>query len=175
MSIFYQDDYITVNLEDLGDTWQLDGIVIGNGQQNLILQMPAGSIDCSNVSIFDPTVEELEAWMKQTDDPIAPLYQNQDSKVVKAIVRKVTRQLDQAVVWKCYQRDNYTCVYCSTTGVPLTYDHYLAQAYGGPTTLENGRTSCRKCNKLKGHLTIKEWKELAKKKGLYDGESLVFP
>ena len=36
--------------------------------------------------------------------------------------------------------------------------------------MENGRTSCRPCNKAKGHMTIDEWKAYAEKHGLNDGE-----
>lgn len=168
MTAFYEGGF-TINPEDLGDTWLLEGIMIGNGHNSLLMKLSNDVPDDINMETFKPTVEELEAWIKQTDDPIAPLYKDGDGKVVKAVVRKVTRQIDQAIVWKCYERDHYTCVYCGATGIPLTYDHYLAQAYGGQTTLENGRTSCRRCNKAKGHMTIAEWCAYAKSKNLKDG------
>ena len=176
MGTFYEGSRFSIDLEDLGDTWQLSGIVIGNGHDNLIMVTPDGIIDRGNflyAEIWEPTILELEAWLKQSDDPVMKLYHDEDSKIVKAVVRKATRQLDQGVVWACYARDNYTCVYCGTSGVPLTYDHYLAQAFGGQTTMENGRTSCRKCNKLKGHMTITQWKSYAKMKGLNDGEQIT--
>lgn len=89
---------------------------------------------------------------------------------MKAVVRKAERQIDEAIKWAVYKRDNYTCVYCGISGIPMTVDHYLAQALGGITTPDNLKTSCRKCNKLKANKTIAEWKKCAAKKGLQDGE-----
>lgn len=170
MGVFYDSPELRINTEDLGDTWLLEGIVIGNGHNSLLMQFSNDAPShATPISMWQPSVEELEAWIKQTDDPIAPLYKDGDSKIIKAVVRKTTRQIDQAIVWKCYARDGYTCVYCGATGLPLTYDHYLAQAYGGQTTLENGRTSCRRCNKAKGHMTIAEWCAYCLTHGLKDG------
>lgn len=171
---FYEGNAFRVMTSDLGDTWLMEGIVIGNGHNSLLMQLsndaPGSPVD---MEIFRPTVEQLDNWMKNSDDPIAPLYQDGDGKVIKAIVRKATRQVDQNIAWACYARDNYTCCYCGRSGVPLTYDHYLAQAFGGPTTLENGRSSCRRCNKAKGHMTIDEWKAYALSKGLNDGSTIT--
>ena len=174
MPVFYQDEDVTIDLNELGDTWKLDGIVIGNGHSTLVMQFPESTgIALNHIAVWEPTVEDLERWLKQSDDPVAPLYEGRNSTVVKAVVRKATRQLDQMVAWACYERDAYTCVYCGTSGVPLTYDHYLAQALGGQTTMEHGRTSCRPCNKRKGHMTIKQWKSYAAQKGLNDGEQIT--
>lgn len=172
--MFYEGENFNIEVEDLGDTYQLEGIVIGNGHNALVMAMPDAPTQGLGPApeYWRPTVLQLEAWLKQSDDPVAKLYRDQDSMVVKAVVRKASRQLDQAVVWKVYQRDNYTCVYCGNTGVPLTYDHFLAQAFGGQTTIDNGRTSCRPCNKAKGHMTIDQWKEYAAKKGLNDGSTI---
>lgn len=177
--MFYQGKNFTVEVDDLGDTFQLEGIVIGNGHDSLTMLLPDAPPYYTRPDkgmhyqeFWYPTVPQLEAWLKQSDDPVAKLYHDQDSMVVKAVVRKASRQLDQAVAWAVYHRDNYTCVYCGKTGVPLTYDHYLAQAFGGQTTMENGRTSCRPCNKAKGHMTIEQWTEYAAKKGLNDGSTI---
>lgn len=170
---FYSDPQFTIELEDLGDTWRMEGIVIGDGKRQLTMLMPDGPGGDPFATYWRPTVADYEAWLKQSDDPVMKLYHDGDSKIVKAVVRKATRQVDQLVAWSCYARDNYTCVYCGTTGVPLTYDHYLAQAYGGQTTMENGRTSCRPCNKKKGHMSIGEWKLYAAQKGLRDGEHIT--
>lgn len=152
--------------EEVGDLWQIEGVIYGNGHTSVALELPFAPPQ-AEVEFTKPTDEQWQAFLKQTDDPVTPIG--------KAFVRKVTRQLDQSIVWRCYARDNYTCVYCGKTGVPLTYDHFLAQKYGGETTMENGRTSCRPCNKAKGHMTVAQWKEYAKKKSLYDGEVLSFP
>lgn len=152
---------IELTTEEVGDTWQLAGVLYDNGHEVMELALPFSDIANLPVVYTEPTETEWQAFLKQTDDPVTPIG--------KAFVRKATRQLDQAVVWKCYQRDNYTCVYCGSTGVPLTYDHFLAQKFGGETTIANGRTSCRPCNKKKGHMTIAEWQRYTAKNGLKDG------
>lgn len=153
--------------EEVGDTWQLEGVVYGNGQESILMALPfdPAVVDAKHISIVRPTDEQWHEFLKQTDDPVTPIG--------KAFVRKTTRQLDQSIVWRCYARDNFTCVYCGAKGVPFTYDHYLAQKYGGETTMENGRTSCRPCNKKKGHMTIDAWKQFAAEKGLNNGETIA--
>lgn len=149
--------------EEIGDTWQFEGMVLGKGDIRLVLMFP-GENPTKTAHYFHPSIEEWQHLIKQSDDPVTP--------VGDVLVRKSTYQLDQSVVWACYYRDNYTCVYCGAKGVKLTYDHFLAQKYGGKTTIENGRTSCRPCNKRKGHMTIEEWKKYAEANGLNDGEVL---
>lgn len=146
--------------EQVGDTFQLDAVVYSDGKQHVGLVLP-GQPNVGSFLWVYPTAEEWEAFLHQADDPISPIG--------KAFVRKATRQIDQTIAWACYARDNYTCVYCGATGVPLTYDHYLAQKYGGLTTMENGRASCRPCNKTKGHMTIAEWCGYCSKHGLNNG------
>lgn len=174
--MFFRGTNFSIEMDDLGDTWQLEGVVIGNGHDSLTMLMPDAPdwyLEPESgehyTAVWQPDIVAFEEWLKQSDDPVAKLYHDQDHKVVKAVIRKATRQVDQMVAWACYARDNYTCVYCGNSGVPLTYDHYLAQAYGGKTTMENGRTSCRPCNKAKGHMTIAEWQTYAAEKGLNDG------
>jgi hypothetical protein len=163
---------LNIKIEDLGDTWKLEGIVIGNGHDALTMLMPEATLTPGRSMIWQPTVEDLEAWLKQSDDPVTTIA-DRSNPIGYAVVRKASRQLDQGVAWACYARDNYTCVYCGKSGIPLTYDHYLAQKFGGQTTMGNGRTSCRKCNKMKGHMTIDEWKAFTAKKGLNNGETIT--
>jgi hypothetical protein len=150
--------------EEIGDTWQLSGVLYDNGKEviGMVLPFIGHTIDGLHLHNVYPSDEEWTAFLKQTDDPVTP--------VGKAFVRKATRQIDQSIVWRCYFRDNYTCRYCGKRGVMLTYDHYLAQKFGGQTTMDNGRTSCRPCNKRKGHMTIDQWKAYALKNGLQTGE-----
>lgn len=151
-------------LEVYGDTMRIEGILVGNGGGKSVVFVLPGEPAPAVPTTHQFTIEEAEAWLAQTDDPTSPIFDG-DTGIVKAIVRKATRQVDQNVAWACYARDGYTCRYCGVTGVPLTYDHYLAQAFGGKTTMENGRTACRPCNKLKGHMTIEEWADFQKARG----------
>jgi hypothetical protein len=165
---WYADEEFSIELDDIGDSWQLEAITIGNGQHSLALELP-WAVSNEEAALWSPTTDEWEAWLKQSDNPTEKLLD--ENGLVKAIIRKAERQVDQAVVWKVYHRDNYTCRYCGTTGVPLTYDHYHPQALGGQTTVENGRASCRRCNKLKAHASIEQWKAIAAKKGLNAAET----
>lgn len=169
--MFYKGAEFSIALEELGDTWQLEGIVIGDGKRQLCMFLPDAPSSQFINHYWTPTIEELEAWLKQSDDPVTKIA-DKSNPLGYAVVRKGTRQLDQAVAWACYKRDNYTCVYCGASGVPLTYDHFLAQLFGGQTTLENGRTCCRPCNKRKGHMTVDEWTEYAEQKGLNNGAKI---
>jgi len=53
-------------------------------------------------------------------------------------------------------RDRYA--YCQTSeansGIPMTIDHIIPIAVGGPTTLDNLCLACRSCNEAKGKRTI---------------------
>jgi hypothetical protein len=63
-----------------------------------------------------------------------------------------------------YKRDNYECVYCSSTK-NLTLDHVVPQSKGGKGGWENLVTACRACNGEKADLTLEEYgKEIPKPK-----------
>jgi len=54
--------------------------------------------------------------------------------------------------------DDRRCVYCHTTeantGQPMTVDHIVPEAQGGPTTFDNLCFACRQCNEFKGAATM---------------------
>ncbi len=152
-----------------GDTISLEGVILRDfdslAEYHLYFPQSVGDtqhwVDLTN-QILAP--EDWAEWLKNSDDPTFTEYTDESRKVIKAIVRKGTRQFDQEIVWATYRRDNFTCVYCGAKDRPLTYDHYLAQAFGGLWTLENGRTACRPCNKKKANKTIAEWETYLKEK-----------
>lgn len=161
-----------VPLAEFGDTMRIEGVVVGDGHKAVALYLP-GEDQYSGWRIYRMNLDETLAWLNQSDNPTAPVYEEGDdgAKIVKAIIRKSTRQVDQNVAWAVYARDGYECKYCGATGVPLTYDHKLAQAFGGKTTIENGVSSCRPCNKAKGHMTMAEWVEHMRTRGMKYAES----
>jgi hypothetical protein len=155
-----------VPLAEFGDTMRIEGVIVGDVHETLALYLPGElPVGFPKIHTYELTIDEAVTWLRQSDDPTSPIYTDEINKIVKAIVRKALRRVDQNVVWACYARDGYQCMYCGATGVPLTYDHFLAQAYGGLTTLENGVSACRPCNKRKGHMTIAAWIEYMKEKG----------
>lgn len=153
-----------LKFEDFGDTVRLGGAVFDNGKAVYIVWLP-GKAPSTNLptTYWYPTIEEWKALIKQTDNPTFTEYDDETRLVVKAIVRKNERQVDSNIMWETYRKAGFKCEYCGADDRPLTYDHYLAQAFGGVTSLENGRAACRPCNKKKGHMTIAEWEEEMKK------------
>lgn len=97
--------------------------------------------------------EDWQRFLRQTDV--------QEVEVVtpegKAILRKSQRMIDAAVTWAVYRRDGFRCRYCSDDSSPLTIDHAILWHLGGPTTLDNALSSCRKCNKKRGNKTYLGW------------------
>lgn len=156
-----------------GDTIQLEGVILRDRStwKEYHLYLPGANPDNEEtIHWIDYTAVEISPddwaeWLKYSDDPTFTEYTDESRKVVKAVIRKGTRQVDQEVVWATYRRDNFTCVYCGAKDRPLTYDHYVAQAFGGPWTVDNGRTACRPCNKKKANKTVAEWEaELERQK-----------
>lgn len=80
---------------------------------------------------------------------------------------KKERRLDcSAAEWAdlraaVFQRDNYTCVYCTSRLAPLHCDHVMPLSRGGRSVMENLATACAPCNISKGDRTPEEWKRRA--------------
>lgn len=114
----------------------------------------------------EPMLTEVEMsqddWvelLRQTDLlETEVLAQAPDKTLYKAIIRKSTRQIEQNVSWAVYHRDKYSCRYCGKGGgIPLTVDHLVTWESGGPSTMENLVSSCRRCNKVRGDLEYATW------------------
>lgn len=60
--------------------------------------------------------------------------------------------------WNIYQRDDYTCQYCSEqlSAEDLTFDHVVPASQGGTRTWTNIVTACYPCNRRKGARTPAE-------------------
>jgi len=153
------------NPDEAGDTIHLSGVILNDYKNNkqYLCYLPQMWEDDLPREASQFTADDWDEWLKHSDDPTFTEYTDETRKVVKAIVRKGTRQVIQDVVWEVYRRDNFTCRYCGRNDLPLTFDHYVAQAFGGPWTVENGRTACRPCNKKKANKTVAEWEEEMKK------------
>ena len=52
-----------------------------------------------------------------------------------------------------FKRDGGKCQYCGTTK-DLTLDHVIPRSKGGKTTWTNLVTACKKCNSMKGDLSL---------------------
>jgi len=58
-----------------------------------------------------------------------------------------------------FRRDGYKCVYCPCTDrTKLTIDHKVARSKGGSNRFNNLQTCCIDCNKAKGAMTDRQFR-----------------
>ena len=152
-----------VFLDEFGNSILVKGVIYGNGDKDIFMFLPDDKL-ATEQSAWLATADEWKDVIKQTDDP--EMYIKDNGGLIKAIVRKNTRQVDEWIRWKTWRRDKFTCVYCGETEKALTIDHVLAQELGGETLVENLVTSCRWCNKQKANKTIKDWLDYCNKKSI---------
>lgn len=161
-------DFFGWEMHELGNDVQIKGVAIGDERKSVILLLPNEVL--GTFTIEKPTAEKLQDWLKATDDP--KFLEIDGTGVIKAIHRKMTRHVDQELMWETYRRDDYTCQYCGAKDRAMTYDHWIPQTVGGVTTLENGVTACRPCNKKKGHMAPETWVKYMQEKG-YRGNKAI--
>ena len=112
---------------------------------------------------FEPVALEMngddwKALLRQSDlVETEVLAKAQDGSVVKAVIRKCERNIEQGVQWSVFKRAQYRCQYCGRDDVPLTVDHLVTYEDGGPSVLENLLAVCRKDNKRRGRMAYAEW------------------
>ena len=81
--------------------------------------------------------------------------------------QKIPKALRESV-WRHHHQKNFEskCMvsWCNNTVNVFDFEcgHNIAEAKGGPTTLENLRPICSKCNKSMGTKSIDEFSELVK-------------
>lgn len=145
------------------DGYRLSAMVFSDGETGVEVFMPNERIPEIAVTIqFNR--EQWEDVLSELDD--LHIKVPSPDGLTKALVRKSQRTMEQHIVWEAYRRDNFTCQYCGHKDRPLTVDHYTPRELGGSSTLENLKTSCRPCNKLKGSMPPGEWEEYRMTKGL---------
>lgn len=165
-----------VQLLEVGNTIQLAGVVYAGGGKVYLVEIP-GEEPAS-----DGPGDELvrlrldsqgwEVFLRQTDlMETEVLARAADGKIVKAILRKSQRQVEQGVSWRVFRRDGFACRYCGRDDVPLTVDHLVLWEVGGPSTEANLLAACRKCNRTRGSMPYETWLESKEYKRLSAGLS----
>lgn len=148
-----------INLLKFGNEILIGGVIYSGRNENYICLLPEENCD-NDISVLELDIDEWKKIIKQTDlVETEILTKTHNGDIVKAIVRKTTRIIEQGVSWRVYKRDGYKCRYCGKDGIPLTVDHLVLWEECGPSIEENLVTSCRKCNKVRGRLPYKEWLE----------------
>jgi hypothetical protein len=151
-----------LNLLDVGNKLQLSGAIYsGNEKHYLCLFPDEHGLEVKDVDPLEMTHPEWEKFLLQTDylETEMNLLDPATGKIVRAIVRKSQRQVDQNVSWAVFRRDNYSCRYCGKNDVPLTVDHLVLWEEGGPSTQTNLVSACKKCNRTRGNMQYGEWLE----------------
>lgn len=152
-----------LNILAVGNTIQMAGAVYSDADKTYLVMFPD-----EHDAIGKPTVllnlspTDWQTFLQQTDHlEVEMLAPDQDGKMVKAIVRKSQRQIDQGVSWTVYKRDGFRCRYCGQEagvgGMALTVDHLVLWEDGGPSIPENLVAACRKCNKSRGNMKYDDW------------------
>ncbi len=158
-------DFLSHTLEDFGTKYQIKGAIYGDGNTDILIMLPFSHLSPSKPLYLTPTYENWRAFLKQVDNPTL-IIKEEGSQIVKDIIQKNSRQVQEDFRWGIFRRDGYRCQYCGHTDLPLTIDEYLCQALGGPINEENCKTACRPCNKAKGHMTPEEWENYRQQRGL---------
>jgi hypothetical protein len=142
--------YLAMFPDEHGDVYDGDGNTcvefIGDDGQKIVAETLNMSQDDWALFIRQTDLLEVEALSK-----------GPDGGLMKIIVRKSQRQIEQGVSWQVFRRDAYRCRYCANDATPLTVDHLVCWEAGGPSTVGNLVAACRKCNKVRGDLPYKEW------------------
>ncbi len=142
----YKQKYINKNLYLNGLIW-----TDINNKENIIIDFKNQFSD-KIITILDFSEEQVVEFLENRNILYGSLYKRN-----KTIVNKSIGIVSNYIKWKVFRSDEFKCVYCSSDDQEMTYDHYIPRVYGGKTTIENGRTSCTRCNNLKGDMMPNEW------------------
>ena len=152
-----------LNILSVGTTIQLSGAVYSDAGQTFLVMFP-DEHDAVAKPLVALNMNQADwlAFLQQTDHlDVEMLAPDTDGKLVKAIVRKSQRQIDQGVSWTVYKRDGFRCSYCGIEGgdggAALTVDHLVLWEHGGPSTPDNLLAACRRCNKTRGNMLYADW------------------
>jgi 5-methylcytosine-specific restriction endonuclease McrA len=147
-----------LDLLAIGNTIQMAGAIFVGDGKTLLCYFPKDVEDGTRAEVLEMTTDDWQQFIRQTDILEAEvLARSSDGALTKTILRKSARQIDAIVQWQVFRRDGYACRYCGRNDVPLTVDHLVCWEEGGPSTLENMVSSCKKDNKIRGNLTYEEW------------------
>ena len=151
-----------LNILDVGDKIGMTGAVFSSNDGTVYLCMfPTQPTPDRNK--IEPLEMDLADWLKflkqlDVQETEVLVKDKASGELVKAILRKSQRTIEQRVSWKVFERDFYHCRYCGAGGIPLTVDHLVLWERGGPSNDENNlATACRKCNKARGNMEYADW------------------
>jgi len=138
-----------LNLLDFGNTIDLCGVVYGGNGHLYFIPLP-GEPEQEPDTLLRLGLSEWEEVIRQTD------LLNVEAGPKKIVLRKSQRQIDTAMSWRVFERDDFRCRYCGKRR-PLTVDHIDLWEDGGLTIEANLVSACKDCNKTRGRRTYEQW------------------
>ncbi len=153
-------EFENFNLYKIGTTFGLTGIILSGEGRTVVCPFPDSDAEPHDPEWMEMTLDEWKTLVKQTDLMETEIIaMGPDQKLTKIILRKCQRVIDHRIKWKVFRRDNYSCRYCGRDDIPLTVDHLVLWEEGGPSTVENMTSACKKCNKTRGSMQYADWLE----------------
>lgn len=148
-----------LNLLEVGSSIGLVGVIFADDYWSYLCMLPDQKAPNSGqIEDLEMTLEEWKTFLRQLDfQETEILTKAPNGDIVKALVRKTQRTIEQRVSWAVFKRDGYHCRYCGRDGLPLTVDHLVLWEEGGPSIEENLVAACRKCNSTRGRTQYAEW------------------
>jgi hypothetical protein len=147
-----------INIHKFGNELTISGMIFSKGKDLYFLPFP--DVDYSHMKMHMITSDTLD-WNKliyQLDNVETVVKaKDENNKLVKIIVRKSQRKLEEKIVWNVFRRDRYTCQYCGRLDVPLTIDHIIRWENMGQTVEDNLISACKKCNNTRGNMEFEDW------------------
>lgn len=149
-----------IKITQIGNDYQMSGLLFTGADRSFILQLPhkAGDIH-TQLDLLELDDEGLIGFMRQLDVLETEIITSGPGGMMKSIVRKTQRQIDNIIQWQVFERDNYTCQYCGRRGIPMSVDHIVVWEEGGATIIDNLLCTCKKCNRDRGNMAFDKWLE----------------
>ena len=143
-----------IDLSEVGFKRTITGMIFGGEEDNYLVTLPGENIN-GTIHEFNLDTFEWEKLLKQMDTLQIEVTQGQH--LPKVILRKSQRQIEQAISWKVFRRDQFKCRYCGADNIPMTVDHLVLWENGGPSTVDNLVCACKKCNRTRGNMEYADW------------------
>jgi hypothetical protein len=147
-----------INILQMGNDFQISGLVFSGQGQSFLVSLPHKHDDINEpISQLKLDQQGVLDLLKQLDTLEVEIFAQDESGVVKQIVRKTQRQIDNMMQWQVFERDNFTCRYCGRHGIPMSVDHVIVWEEGGPTIPDNLLTACKPCNRDRASMPFDQW------------------
>ena len=145
------------DLKNVGHEVQLVGGIWAGCGRAFLCYFPEYGAEFKPVAL-EMNGDDWKALLRQSDlVETEVLAKAQDGSIVKAVIRKCERNIEQGVQWAVFRRDGYACRYCGRSDVPLTVDHLVLWEDGGPSVESNLVAADKRCNKTRGRLSYASW------------------